>query len=125
MLTLFSCSALFLRNYLFIYLLLNLVELRPSVLLFYSPREKTIEYLSSRFQYLTSHHNLNRRSRLEMTLTIHTYIHIHIHTHTHSEAHFISLVFLRKCRNKTKQEDPLRSYSLVSAMVCLFVVVSG
>ena len=34
----------------------------------------------------------------------HTQIHIHRHTHTrtHTEAYFISLVFLRKCRNKTK-----------------------
>ena len=36
----------------------------------------------------------------------HTYRHTHTHTltqtHTHAEAHFISLVFLRKCRNKTK-----------------------
>ena len=26
-------------------------------------------------------------------------------------------------KNKTKKEDPLRSYSLVSAMVCLFVLI--
>ena len=26
----------------------------------------------------------------------------HTHTHTHTEAYFISLLFLRKCRNKTK-----------------------
>ena len=28
--------------------------------------------------------------------------HTHTHTHTHTDAHFISLVFLQKCRNKTK-----------------------
>ena len=40
----------------------------------------------------------------------HTYTHTerhthttHTHTHTHTEAYFISLVFLRKCRNKTKK----------------------
>ena len=32
----------------------------------------------------------------------HTQTYTHIHTHTHTEAYFISLVFLRKCRNKTK-----------------------
>ena len=34
-----------------------------------------------------------------------TNTHTHTHTHTHPEAHFISLVFLRKCRNKTKNHD--------------------
>ena len=33
----------------------------------------------------------------------HTHRHIHKHTHTYTEAYFISLVFLRKCRNKTKK----------------------
>ena len=39
--------------------------------------------------------------------------HTHTHTHTHTEAYFISLVFLRKCRNKTKnkQEDPLSEWN--------------
>ena len=39
----------------------------------------------------------------------HTDTHTHTHTHTHTEAYFIGLVFLQKCRNKSKQEDPLRS----------------
>ena len=30
-----------------------------------------------------------------------------LHRHTHTEAHFISLVFLQKCRNKTKNSEPL------------------
>ena len=39
-------------------------------LLYQFLNSSTPEYLSSRFQYLTSHHNLNTRSRLEETLTI-------------------------------------------------------
>ena len=39
-------------------------------LLYQFLNSSTPKYLSSRFQYLTSHHNLNTRSRLEMTLTI-------------------------------------------------------
>ena len=31
----------------------------------------------------------------------HTQTHTHTHTHIHTEAYFITLVFLRKCRNKT------------------------
>ena len=31
-----------------------------------------------------------------------THRHTQTHTQTHAEAHFISLAFLRKCRNKTK-----------------------
>ena len=33
---------------------------------------------------------------------LYTDTHTYRHTHTHMEAHFISLVFLRKCRNKAK-----------------------
>ena len=33
------------------------------------------------------------------------YTDTHIHTDTHTEAYFISLVFLRKCRNKTKKQE--------------------
>ena len=33
----------------------------------------------------------------------HTHTHRQTQTHTHTEAYFISLVFLRKCRNKTKK----------------------
>ena len=43
----------------------------------------------------------------------HKQTHTHTHTqkqtqtdaHTHTEVHFISLVFLRKCRNKSKKEE--------------------
>ena len=35
----------------------------------------------------------------------HTHTHTHKHRHTHTEACFISLVFLRKCRNKTNKKE--------------------
>ena len=43
--------------------------------------------------------------KLYTDIHIHTHTHTqtHTHRHTHAEAHFISLVFLRKCRNKTKK----------------------
>ena len=55
---------------------------------------------------------INRITDLEIvregTKTLHRHTHMYIHTqrqtdtHTHTEARFISLVFLRKCRNKAK-----------------------
>ena len=39
----------------------------------------------------------------------HTHTHTHKHTHTHTEAYFIYLVFLRKCRNKTKNDSRIKT----------------
>ena len=51
----------------------------------------------------------------------HTHTHIQTHTdrqtHTHTEAYFISLVFLRKCRNKTKKRTPGREMKLETRIV--------
>ena len=50
------------------------------------------------------------------TKILHRYTHTHTHRqththtrHTHSETYFISLVFLRKCRNKTKNRKKYKS----------------
>ena len=47
--------------------------------------------------------------------------HTHTHTHTHTEAYFISLVFLRKCRNTTNKTKDTNKFSLLLfkiAVIC-------
>ena len=50
---------------------------------------------------------VHRHTQTHTNTQTHTQRHRHTHTHTHTqtntEAYFISLVFRRKCRNKTKK----------------------
>ena len=48
-----------------------------------------------------AHTHTHRHTHTDTDTDTHTQTHTQIHKHT--EAHFISLVFLRKCRNKTKK----------------------
>ena len=51
------------------------------------------------------------------TKIVHRHTQTHTHTHRHTEAYFISLVFLWKCRNKTKNGRGIERH-LPTTQVC-------
>ena len=50
-----------------------------------------------------------------------TQTHTHRHTHTHMEAHFISLVFLRKCRNKTNKKEKITKPKILKETIKFYL----
>ena len=59
----------------------------------------------TRHTHTHTHTNTHTHRHTHTHTQTHTQTHTHTdtHTHTHTEAYFKSLVFLRKCRNKTRK----------------------
>ena len=68
-----------------------------------------------------THTHTHTHTQTQTQTDTHTHLDTYTDRHTHTEAYFISLVFLRKCRNKTKKEKCLsfRCQDKPSWITCL------